>query len=122
MMWTVASVAVVPLIAITISLFHGTVDDGVLFTSFAAVFVLSGLALGGSRIVNNNMLLSIAPPMERPTYIGFLNTLLGIVIFVPVIGGAVVDTLGFGVLFALSLVMTMLGMLASTRMSTRKPE
>ncbi|HET6260863.1 MAG TPA: hypothetical protein VFG99_01335, partial [Chloroflexia bacterium] len=105
-----------------ISLFRGLVDNGVLFTSFAAVFVLSGLALGGSRIVNNNMLLSIAPPMERPTYIGFLNTLLGIVIFVPVVGGAVVDTLGFGVLFVASFLVTMLGMIASTRMSTRKPE
>jgi MFS family permease len=122
MMWTVASVAVVPLTAIAISLFRGAVDNVVLFTSFAGVFVLSGLALGGSRIVNNNMLLSIAPPMERPTYIGFLNTLLGIVIFVPVIGGAVVDTLGFGVLFVASFLVTMLGMLASTRMSTRKPE
>jgi hypothetical protein len=122
MMWTVASVAVVPLTAIVISLFHGTVDDGVLFTSFAAVFILSGLAVGGARIVNNNMLLTIAPPMERPTYIGFLNTLLGIVIFVPVIGGAVVDTLGFGVLFVASFLVTMLGMVASTRMSTRKPQ
>lgn len=122
MVWTVASVAVVPLTAIVISLFEGLVDNGVLFTSFAAVFVLSGLALGGARIVNNNMLLTIAPPTERPTYIGFLNTLLGIVIFVPVIGGAVVDTLGFGVLFVASFLVTMLGMLASTRMSTRKPE
>ena len=63
------------------------------------------------------MLLTIAPPVDRPAYIGFLNTLLGFVTFVPVLGGAVVDTVGFVTLFAASLVLALLAMGASTRMS-----
>ena len=77
LMWTVVSVVLVPLTALVLSLFAGVADDTLLFSLFAIVFILSGLALGGSRIVNNNMLLTIAPAHERPTYIGFLNTVLG---------------------------------------------
>ena len=64
LMWTVVSVVLVPLTALVLSLFAGVADDTLLFSLFAIVFILSGLALGGSRIVNNNMLLTIAPPMS----------------------------------------------------------
>ncbi|HUP28135.1 MAG TPA: MFS transporter, partial [Chloroflexia bacterium] len=118
---TVVSVAVVPLTALVASLFAGSIDNTVLFTLFAAVFVLSGLALGSARIVNNNMLLSIAPPGERATYVSFLNLILGIVIFVPVLGGALVDLVGFQVLFVLSLLVSAVSLAATLQMSNRRP-
>ncbi|MEO8286446.1 MAG: MFS transporter [Chloroflexota bacterium] len=119
---TVASVALVPFTAFIISRFVGAIDDDVLYPAFTLVFVLSGLALGAARIVNNNMLLTIAPPTERATYVGFLNTILGVVIFVPVLGGLLADLVGFEILFLLSLVLSALGLLASQRMSNKAPE
>ncbi len=120
LMGTVMSVVVVPLTALVISLLIGVADHTILFAAFTLVFILSGLALGGSRIVNNNMLLTIAPAAERPTYIGFLNTVLGIVIFVPVLGGVLVDLLGFTPIFVLSLALALVAVLLATQMSGRE--
>jgi MFS family permease len=92
-----------------------------LYTSYTIVFILSGLALGAARIVSNNMLLTVAPPAERATYVGFLNAILGIVIFVPVLGGVVVDLLGYLVVFVASVALAGLALLASLRMSTKLP-
>ena len=119
---TVLAVSLVPLTATVFALLAGTVDNTVLFTSFTLVFIFSGLALGASRIVNNNMVLTIAPPTERATYVGFLNTVLGVVIFVPVLGGAMIDFLGFEVVFLLALAMAALAFIASRRMSTKRPD
>jgi MFS family permease len=119
---TVISVALVPLTAFVVSLFANMIDDVFLFTTFTLVFVLSGLAGGAGRIVNNNMLLTIAPAAQRATYVGFLNTVLGVVIFVPVLGGILVDLVGFEVLFLLSLALAAFALIASQRMSNRKPE
>jgi hypothetical protein len=63
------------------------------------------------------MLLTIAPAAERATYIGFLNTVLGLVTFIPPFGGALVDVVGFTALFVLALVIAGSAMLATTRMS-----
>jgi MFS family permease len=119
---TVISVALVPLTAMVLSLFIGAVDDVILYTAFTLLFVFSGLALGASRIVNNNMVLTIAPPAERATYVGFLNTVLGVVIFVPVAGGLLIDTLGFEIVFLLAVALSGLALIASWRMSNVKPE
>lgn len=116
---TVVSVALVPLSALIIPMFNAVAPNAVVNTAFAVVFVFSGLAAGSARILNNNMLLSIAPAAERATYIGFLNTVLGLVILVPPLGGALVDVVGFTALFVLSLVLAGAAMLATTRMGTK---
>ena len=64
--------------------------------------MLVGVASGAGRIINNNLLLDIAPAAERPTYIGFLNTVLGLATLVPIIGGSLVDRIGFEPVFALA--------------------
>jgi hypothetical protein len=122
MTFTVISVALVPLTAFVMSMFVGAVSDTILFTTFTVVFVLSGLAGGAGRIVNNNMLLTIAPPAHRAIYVGFLNTVLGVVIFVPVLGGVLVDLVGFQVLFVLSLAFAAVSLVAALRMSSRRSE
>jgi hypothetical protein len=117
MLLTAVAFALVPLLALVLTFLAGSLDRGVLYSLFAGVFVLSGLALGASRVVNTNMLLAIAPPAERAAYIGFLNTILGIVIFVPVLGGLLVDLAGFVPIFVLSLTMSLGAMLLSRRMT-----
>ena len=118
---TVIAFATVPFAALLLSMLKDVVDNGFLFTLFALVFVFAGLAVGAARIVNNNMLLTIAPAAERATYVGFLNLILGVVIFVPVLGGALVDILGFTALFVLSLAVAAVALVASLQMSTRRP-
>jgi MFS family permease len=108
----------VPVSALLIAQLAGVTEATVVFTTFTIVFILSGLALGAARIVNNNMLLTIAPPAERAIYVGYLNTVLGIVIFVPVLGGLLVDLLGFVPIFMLSAVLALFALFAALRMST----
>ena len=114
----VLSVASVPLSALVVPAFAPLLSRDALHTLFALVFVCGGLATGSSRIANNNMMLTIAPPHSRPTYLGFLNTLLGLVTFISVIGGLVVDTLGFTVLFLIALSLAALALIAGARMSS----
>jgi MFS family permease len=119
---TVLSVGLVPLSALLIPLLQGLVPQEQVHTAFAVVFVLAGLAVGSGRIVNNNMMLTIAPPAERAIYVGFINTVLGLVTLVPPLGGLLVDAVGFVWLFAVSLVLALAGLLASTRMSTKRAD
>ncbi len=116
---TVLSVALVPLAALLVPALEGVTDRDTVVGAFALVFVLGGLAAGSGRILANNMVLAIAPPAERATYIGFLNTTLGAVTFIPLVGGAIVDAWGFVPLFGLALVIAGSALLASTRMSNR---
>lgn len=119
MVLTVSSVALVPAMALVLSFFAGILPSEVLFSIFALVFVLSGLALGAARIINNNMLLTIAPRSELATYVGFLNTVLGVVIFVPVLGGLLADLVGYQALFALSMLLALSAFFAIRNMSSR---
>lgn len=70
---------------------------------FALVFVLSGGYKSGAMIGNLNFLLEIAPSDDRPLYIGFTNTIMGIALLASSVGGLVVDITGFAVLFSLAL-------------------
>jgi MFS family permease len=129
MAWSAGSVMVVPLTALVLAVLAvaggtgtGMTGGDLLPYAFALVFVLAGFASGAGRIVNNNMLLAIAPADRRATYIGFLNTVLGIVIFAPVPGGALADVVGFEVLFAVSALFCLLAILAAARMSASRIE
>jgi predicted MFS family arabinose efflux permease len=53
---------------------------------------------------NINYLFDIAPPQERPLYLGFTNTLFGIGIFTSALGGLIVDWSGFTLLLGVSAV------------------
>lgn len=117
---TVLTVASVPLSALVVPTLGGVLGRDGVFTAFSLVFVLGGLAAGSGRILNNNMLLAIAPPAKRATYIGFLNTLLGVVTFVPPFGGALVDAFGFAALFVVTLLIAGSAIVASLKMSTRR--
>jgi MFS family permease len=116
----VLSVALVPLTALAISLVAGKADPTVRSTAFALAFVFGGLAAGAGGIVNNNVLLAIAPHTQRATYIGFLNTVLGLVSFVAILGGVIADTMGYSVLFLVSVVLVLSALVGASRMSTKR--
>ena len=83
---------------------------------FAVIFVAMGSYRAGTTIGNVNYLLEIAPAEERPLYIGFTNTVLGVAMFASAVGGLIVDLAGFAVLFWLALIFYGLAFLLSCRL------
>jgi MFS family permease len=62
----------------------------------------------------SNFLLELVPEAERALYLGFSNTLMGIVVLISGMGGLVVDLFGFAVLFAISLALYLVGYVSAT--------
>jgi len=83
---------------------------------FALVFILSGASKSGIMIGNMNFLLGIAPPDNRPLYIGFTNTIMGVTLLAVSVGGLIVDLVGFTVLFSLALAFYALALLLTLRL------
>jgi MFS family permease len=92
------------------------------YMGFGLVFVLIGFASGAGRVINNNLLLDIAPAAERPTYIGFLNTVLGLATLVPIAGGSLVDGVGFEPVFALAAALAVLAFAVTFGLSAVRRE
>jgi MFS family permease len=70
---------------------------------FGLVFVITGITRTAGNIAYPSYLLEIAPAGERPLYIGFTNTILGVATFLPVVGGILLDLAGFRVILLLAL-------------------
>jgi MFS family permease len=94
---------IVPLSALFIPHLSGLFSPGSLGYLFGVVFVLLGSHTAGARIGNINFLLEISPATERPIYVGFTNTLLGMALLASAVGGVIVEVAGFGILFSLTL-------------------
>ncbi|WP_261664322.1 MFS transporter [Deinococcus sp. Marseille-Q6407] len=73
--------------------------------AYGLVFVLSSVAVQGFNLGNNNHLLNISPPESRGRYIGTLNTLVGVALFAPVLGGLAADRWGYLPLFVSSVLL-----------------
>jgi len=85
------------------------------------VFVLMNVSTAGLMVANMSMIMTFAAPDDLPTYIGLSNTLLAVPILVaPVLGGWIVDLLGFQALFWVSLSLGALG-LATMRWAVQEP-
>ena len=69
---------------------------------FALVFVVIGVTMGSGMLGYFNYTLEIAPAGQRPTYIGLLNTISGVLVVLPTIGGGLLRISSYGVLFALT--------------------
>jgi predicted MFS family arabinose efflux permease len=68
---------------------------------YALVFVLSGVAQAGLNLGNANHILGVAKAEARGRYIGTVNTLVGIAVFMPVLGGKLADAFNYQVVFVI---------------------
>ena len=84
-----------------------------IYYTFGLVFAIYGFALSGQNLANMTYVLDFAPDRERAAYVGLINTFLGVVAFVPVIGGTLVDAFGFQFLFLIAFLITLIGVMAS---------
>lgn len=85
--------------------------------SFALVFLSMGLAMDGNNTAGLTYLMEIAPAAERTSYIGFANTLLGVVTLLPVLGGVLIAALGYRGVFTLAAAFALLALLAVLKLS-----
>jgi len=74
-----------------------------------------------------NLVLELAPPEERPTYIALTNTLCGVLLVVPFLGGWLLQATSYPVLFAATVGGVVLGLVLSFRLEeprqmTSEPE
>jgi len=110
---------VIPALAVLSSLLPHHALAGRLL--FGVVFFALAAAGAGSFMASTNYLFAIAPEPERPLYIGVLNTLFALTIFLPMLGGMLVRAGLFRGLFALAVVAGAAGLLAAVRLPAQGP-
>ena len=91
-----------------IAIAAGFLPQAVQVPCYFLVFSVAGITMSGSMVGFMTYLLNIAPSMSRATYIGFMNTVLLPVSFVPVLGGALVPLIHYEGIFAISVGMGIL--------------
>ena len=101
-----------PLVAISIPLMPPTWQ----ILSYFLIFAINGVSINGMMVGFMTYMLNVAPPLTRPSYLGFMNTLLFPLSFVTVIGGAVVAQFGYQAVFAISLGFSLLAFAMTTRL------
>lgn len=85
---------------------------------FAFVFVLMGIRDSGKYIGKRSVFLDLVPEEARPLHWGTLNSLLGLISFLPVLAGTMIDGLGFAITFGLVSGVALLGVWSSLRIRT----
>ena len=92
-----------PLIALGIGgLGRGASSAPWLSWAYALVFMASGSYAAASLIARTGYLLDVTPPAQRSLYLGFSNTILGVVRFAAMVSGLIADWAGFAVLMIVS--------------------
>ncbi|NPV09110.1 MAG: hypothetical protein HPY83_14240 [Anaerolineae bacterium] len=97
---------VAPLVALTVlplARAVGGASGAVATILFGVVFATLGASRTAVNVGGQAFLLDIAPAHDRPIYLGFTNTLVGIASLTNVLGGFIVEALGYWALFALAL-------------------
>ena len=83
---------------------------------FLPVFALLGVTMFGEVIGYTSFTINIAPEERRPTYIGLMNTMMGLAGLLPALGGVLADLFNFHLVFALTLVMNAGAFVLTTRL------
>ena len=76
----------------------------------------------GEVIGYTSFAINIAPEERRPTYIGLMNTVMGLAGLLPAIGGVLADLFSFHLVFGLTLIMNAGGFVLATRLRDARNE
>jgi MFS family permease len=101
-----------PLVAISIPLLPHPWQ----IPSYFLIFAINGVSVNGMMVGFMTYMLNVAPPLTRPSYLGFMNTLLFPFSFVTVLGGIVVSWIGYQGVFSISLGLSLLAFTMTTRL------
>ncbi len=83
---------------------------------YLLIFALNGGSMSGMMVGFMTYMINIALPRIRPTYIGFMNTILFPCGLMPVIAGKLVGLLGYEGVFAIAVGIGFFGFLIATRL------
>jgi len=106
-----------PLLALLASLMHRLGMTGLAIVPFLLLFATIGATLSGMWMGFTNYLLDSVSDLDRPTYIGMMNTLIAPFTFLPLLGGVLVQYFSPEVLFVLTAVGIVLGNLRAIGLS-----
>ena len=110
-------VACLPALALGLGFWQrNSPQPGVLFYVFPLIFFLLGLAQDTLFWGFNNYVLDLAPPRDRTTYIGLTNTVGGLLVVAPVIGGGILQLTSYNVLFCVALGIYVIALFAASRL------
>jgi MFS family permease len=90
--------------------------DSVLSHAYPLVYVTLGVYSSSNMLGFYNYMMEIAPEDMRPTYIGLGNTIMGVLTLAPTVGGWVLESTSYTVLFAITAVSVFAGFLLALRL------
>lgn len=85
--------------------------------SFFSVIIINQAFMNGRIIAYMTFTLNMAPSMSRPTYLGFMNTLIFPMAFVPVLAGALLEVMSYESVFIMSAIMSALAIYFAINLS-----
>jgi MFS family permease len=91
-------------------------DGGLLIRAYPLVYAALGVYGSASMLGFYNYLLEIAPDDVRPSYVGVGNTIMGVVTLAPTVGGWLLETTSYTVLFGITAMLVFLGFLMALRL------
>ncbi|MGQ9611033.1 MAG: MFS transporter, partial [bacterium] len=80
-------------------------------------FILNQAFVSGIGIANITYTLDLAPSKSRPTYLGFINTLLFPVSFVPMLAGYLIKIVSYEVMFLISACVSAIALYFASKLS-----
>jgi MFS family permease len=83
---------------------------------FGWTFLVLGVVLSSNMLGLFNYVLDLAPSGKRPTYVGLFNTISGLLILLPPLGGWLLESTSYGVLFAITGIFVAAGALLSWKL------
>jgi MFS family permease len=114
---TAVASLVPPLVMLWLTRAAPVAGSTTVFLLVASTFLVNGFVRSGRFVVNHTYLLESAPPDRRPLYVGFMNSLSFPFMLSPILGGIVVETLGYSTLFALGGVAAVADIVISARLA-----
>jgi MFS family permease len=102
-----------PIIAFCVHFFPASMQIG----AFLTVFAVNQVFISGANIAYMTYTLNMAPSISRPTYLGFMNTLMFPMSFVPLLAGALLKVMPYGYIFILSAIISTFTIYSATRLS-----
>jgi MFS family permease len=84
------------------------------------VFIFSGFRSTGIGVAGNSLLIELSPVSDRSLYLGFTNSILGLVLLSTCVLGLVVEVLGFEIIFIICLFFNLISLYAIYVLIRRK--
>ncbi len=94
----------------------GWISAGAAVSALEVVVCLGGAGQSAMTVGDSSLMLLLAPPGRRQAFVGLINTFLGPIMLLPMLGGALVDWLDAPVLFGLCAVVGLVGVRAAVKL------